>query len=251
MIRFYNKVHLWVTSWDLFHFLTFLNFIYKKNLKQTCNFQERLLRHGLRKSAIGIPFEDVVFSIKKQLAGWSSLLSARAWNVSGRLQYNTAARATPSLPALIEPTNLNEMCCCVDSRGRWPLSRSKHLSEIGWNWYNPGRGIITPAWDLLCHVANFIRPGRALFMFLWQPHRFFFLFFFPAPSYLFGLSGGSGRAPSGDGALIVRTLKKTHKRIALTQRPVSCNMRARTRARAHTHSKRTSYTALAISISPH
>lgn len=79
----------------------------------------------------------------------------------------------------------------------------------------------------------------------------FFYFFFPGTVLFIWPLGGSGRAPSGDGALIARTPKKTHKRIALTQRPVSCNIGAQPRAHAHTHSKRTSYTALAISISPH
>ena len=186
---------------------------------------------------ICIPFEDVVFSIKKQLAGWSSLLSAGAWNVSGRLQYNTAAHTTPSLPTLIAPTNLNEMCCCVDSRGRWPLSRSKHLSEIGWNWYNPGRGIITPAWDLLCHVANFIRPGRALLMFLWQPHSFFFFFFRHHLIYSASLVDVDRLPPETElslwGGLWRRLIRESHWRSALSV--VTC---ARECAYVPTHTTR-------------
>lgn len=121
---------------------------------------------------------------KKQLAGWSSLGSTCEWNVS-RLQYNTAASNTLplslSLPHFNSTTNLNEMCCCEDSRGRWPLSRSKHLSEIGWNWYNPGHGIITPAWD--CHETPsvFMLPislglgvcSSCLFFFLFQRRLFY------------------------------------------------------------------------------
>ncbi len=127
-------------------------------------------------------FEAVLFSIKKQLAGWSSLGSTQAWNVSSRLQYNTPA--SEPLPTLIAPTNLNEMCCCVDSRRRWPLSWSKHLSEIGWNWYNSGRGIITPAWDRHETSSVFVLPislglGVLSSCFFDSSSRVFFLFSSP------------------------------------------------------------------------
>lgn len=158
----------------------------------------------------------------------------------------------PHTHTLIAPTDLNEMCCCVDSRRHWPLSWSQHLFEIGWDWYNPGRGIITPPCDrheVLCvRVASFIRPGRACFMFLWRPLFLPLSLFFLPPelSYLLGFSGGAGQAPSGDRALIVRTLKKTHN----TYRPVSRNMRKQIHVHTHTQSEDIiQYSALAISIS--
>lgn len=159
---------------------------------------------------------------KKQLAGWSSLGSTREWNVS-RLQYNTAANNPhpPPLPHFNSTTNLNEMCCCEDSRRRWPLSRSKHLSEIGWNWYNPGHGIITPAWDRHETPSVFMLP---ISLGLGVRSSCFFdsftVFFFPQHRLIYLVSLlDLDRLPPETELSFVRTLKKTHNRSTLMRPP--------------------------------
>lgn len=147
------------------------------------------------------------------------------------------------------------MCCCEDSRRRWPLSRSKHLSEIGWNWYNPGHGIITPAWDRHETPSVFMLP---ISLGLGVRSSCFFdsftVFFFPQHRLIYLVSLlDLDRLPPETELSFVRTLKKTHNRSTLMRPPVSRNMRMHANActRPHTHTRhRTSYTALAISISP-
>lgn len=109
------------------------------------------------------PFESAALSIKKkkkkQLAAWSLEAPMRGmFQAHFNVIQQPAQTPLPTSPTSIVPTNLNEMCCCVNSRRQWPLSPSKHLSETGWNCCNPGCGIITPAWDRHETPSVFILP---------------------------------------------------------------------------------------------
>ncbi len=119
-------IYLWLTrSILLFEvFKSFCRFFLENWMDM--QFPKWLQTHGSRNCVKCAPFEDVAFSIKNS---WLHEARLEAL-VRGMFQadFNIVQQPAPSLTALIAPTNLNEMCCCVDSRRRWPLSRSKHLS---------------------------------------------------------------------------------------------------------------------------
>ena len=180
------------------------------------------------------------FQLENSWLDYTCLEKHSCVDVSSRLQYDTPA-CQPAASPHFDGAHQSKwnVLLCVDSRRHWPLSRSKHLSEIGWNCYNPGRGLITPAWDRHETPSVFVLPISLGLGVLSSCVFDSFSRFSPPSSYLFGFSGGAGRAPSGDRALIVRTLKKH------TDAP-HCHANVKT----PTRKQRTSYSALAISINP-